>query len=325
MRDAAAEAGPVLLDEQARELYLAILRQGGRLRADEVEAGSRPSLHRLMALGLVRAQPIDAAYSAVSPRSAGESLASALRADANRRFRAARDAQGLFEELAQAFDATTRSYAGRRATVEHISGMAEIRHRVSQLAAETSREIWSAQPGGARPAGLLAEGLTLGMAFAEQGVTVSTLYQPGAKSDPPTADYAATLTAVGARFRVLDEPFQRLFIFDRAVAIMPAAEDNSAAAFVEDPATVALLVDLFERDWQRAERVRWSAPVEAAGADTVQARVARLLATGLTQHAVAGRLGLSERTVAAHLARLRQEHEAETSFQLGWLMRGRQN
>ncbi|MFF7994123.1 helix-turn-helix domain-containing protein [Kitasatospora xanthocidica] len=49
---------------------------------------------------------------------------------------------------------------------------------------------------------------------------------------------------------------------------------------------------------------------------------ARLLARGLTQRAIATRMGLSERTVAGHIARLRGQYDAETLFQLGWQMRG---
>jgi DNA-binding NarL/FixJ family response regulator len=49
--------------------------------------------------------------------------------------------------------------------------------------------------------------------------------------------------------------------------------------------------------------------------------LATLLVEGLTQGAIAKRLGLSERTVAAQIAALREEYDAETLFQLGWLMR----
>ncbi|MEV7597601.1 LuxR C-terminal-related transcriptional regulator [Kitasatospora sp. NPDC089797] len=47
-----------------------------------------------------------------------------------------------------------------------------------------------------------------------------------------------------------------------------------------------------------------------------------MLARGLTQRSIAARLNVSERTVAGHIARLRELHDAETLFQLGWQMRG---
>ncbi|MEU7090860.1 LuxR C-terminal-related transcriptional regulator [Streptomyces viridifaciens] len=47
-----------------------------------------------------------------------------------------------------------------------------------------------------------------------------------------------------------------------------------------------------------------------------------MLARGLTQRAVATRLGLSERTVAGHISRLRDRYGAQTLFHLGWHLNG---
>ncbi|MFI9360231.1 LuxR C-terminal-related transcriptional regulator [Kitasatospora sp. NPDC053057] len=58
--------------------------------------------------------------------------------------------------------------------------------------------------------------------------------------------------------------------------------------------------------------------VDAVGRE----QVGRLLARGLTQRAIAGRMGLSERTVAGHIARLREVYDAETLCRLGRQMRG---
>ncbi|WP_158707014.1 MULTISPECIES: helix-turn-helix domain-containing protein [Streptomyces] len=60
---------------------------------------------------------------------------------------------------------------------------------------------------------------------------------------------------------------------------------------------------------------------ERLGAD-LREESARLLARGLTQRAIAGRMGLSERTVAGHIARLRELYDAQTLFQPGRRMRG---
>ncbi|MFH9349229.1 hypothetical protein [Kitasatospora sp. NPDC017646] len=43
---------------------------------------------------------------------------------------------------------------------------------------------------------------------------------------------------------------------------------------------------------------------------------------GLTRRAIASGMGLGERTVAGHIARLREMYDAETLVQLGWQMRG---
>ncbi len=114
-----------------------------------------------------------------------------------------------------------------------------------------------------------------------------------------------------------------MLVFDRRVAVVPASADNSSAAVVEDPAVVGFLVAAFERDWERAERVQWrTADDGGESVVPVHEQVGRLLAQGLTQRSIATRLGLSERTVAGHISRLRELHDAETLFQLGWQMRG---
>jgi hypothetical protein len=149
-----------------------------------------------------------------------------------------------------------------------------------------------------------------------RGLATRVLYQPGARHDARTTAYAAYVSGLSHRIRVLDEPFLRVMVFDRETAVVAGAHDSLAAAFIEDPVVVGLVVDQFERDWARAERVRW----DGSPPDPM----VPLLARGLTQRAIAKRLGLSERTVAAQIARLREEYDAETLFQLGWQMRGEQ-
>ncbi|MBO1414395.1 LuxR C-terminal-related transcriptional regulator [Streptomyces sp. FH025] len=123
------------------------------------------------------------------------------------------------------------------------------------------------------------------------------------------------------RIRVLDAPFSRILIFDRIVSLMPAAPDNTVAVVVEDPAVVAYLAGVFDQHWQQAEAVDWAVLASGSAGPAVHEQVGRLLARGLTQRAIASRMGLSERTVAGHIARLRELYDAETLFQLGWQMR----
>ncbi|MFE4975398.1 hypothetical protein ACFRAR_25255 [Kitasatospora sp. NPDC056651] len=93
-------------------------------------------------------------------------------------------------------------------------------------------------------------------------------------------------------------------------------------ALVDDPSTVAFVVDPFEQLWQRAGGVN-RASLEAGSVEPASHRqIPRMLARGLTRRAIASRLGLSERTGAGHIARLRESYDAETLFQLGWQMRG---
>ncbi|MFI9269919.1 LuxR family transcriptional regulator [Kitasatospora sp. NPDC052896] len=310
------------LDADARELYLTIVGQGGWVKAEEVRPADAPALTRLLALGLVRGLPGGSFYSAVSPRAFAARAGAALRARSARLLRQADEIPFRFDELAQAYDAAPRPPAGT-GVVDTVQDRDSIRHRIAQLVADARTEILTAQPGGNRPADHLAWALSQDVPFLRAGGALRTLYQPIARTDPATIAYAVAVTPYGARIRVLDEDFQRMLIFDRAVAVIPASADMGSAAFVEDPTAVELLVEVFERDWRRAERVPWGSADAVPDEGAVTARIGRLLAGGHSRRAIAGRLGLSERTVAGHIARLRAEVEAETLFQLGWLLRAR--
>ncbi|WP_051970112.1 LuxR C-terminal-related transcriptional regulator [Kitasatospora azatica] len=310
------------LDPAARELYLAVVAKGGWVKSAEVPPSDAAALDRLLTLGLLRGLPGGAFYSAVSPRAFLQRAAGMLRTRAVGLLRQADELPALLDELAHAYDASPRRIE-RTGTVETVQDRDSIRHRIAQLVADTETEMLTAQPGGDRPADHLAWAMAQDIPFLRGGGAMRTLYQPVARTDPATSAYAAAVTPYGARIRVLDEDFQRMLIFDRAVAVIPASADMGSAAFVSDPTAVELMVELFERDWQRAERVAWGSAHAAPDAGAVADRIARLLAGGLSRRGIANRLGLSERTVAAHIARLRQEYEAETLFQLGWLMRGR--
>lgn len=194
--------------------------------------------------------------------------------------------------------------------------------RVAQVHADHPTEALSRQPGGARPTEHLAKALESNRRHIEKGGTMRTIYEASALSDPPTVAFAAKATELGVAIRVLPVPFTRLFIFGRAVAVIPAGPDYNSAAFIEDSAVVDFLVRDFELHWQQAEGVNWAALAGGSAETAVQVQIGRRLTQGLAQRAIATRLGLSERTVAGHIARLRERYDAETLFQLGWQMRG---
>ncbi|WP_406201487.1 LuxR family transcriptional regulator [Kitasatospora sp. NBC_01560] len=310
-----------LPDAAARELYLAVLREGGRIRLAEVAPGDAAALQRLVELGFLVPQLIDASYSAVDPRSVVERIGADIRLMSARLLVEAEQLPGLLDDLTRAYDTAPRRSEGPSG-VRYLADMAQIRHEIERLSQAYRAEGLTAQPGGARPPELLPDSLDRARRYLERGGAMRTLYEPAARWDGPTVEYAAEATRLGSTIRVLAVPFRRMLIFDRTVAVIPAAADNSSAALVEDPATVAFLVDVFEQHWQQAEGVNWAALLTGSAESSVHEQVGRLLAQGLTQRVVAGRLGLSERTVAGHIARLRELYDADTLFQLGWQMRG---
>ncbi|MFI9360230.1 hypothetical protein ACIG5E_04080 [Kitasatospora sp. NPDC053057] len=120
--------------------------------------------------------------------------------------------------------------------------------------------------------------------------TSLTIYESAARLNGPTARLAARLTDIGCHIRVASFALTKMMIFDRTVAIVPASADLNAAVFLEDPATITFMVEVFERFWQLSEGVNWSALAAGSSGSPVHEQVGRLLAQGLTQRSTAGRL-----------------------------------
>ncbi|MGF1429157.1 LuxR C-terminal-related transcriptional regulator [Kitasatospora sp. LaBMicrA B282] len=312
--------GPALPSEAARALYLAVLGEGGRLAAAEVGDALRAAVAELVELGLLAEEPERAGYAAVNPRAVGGRLSEELRSAGTRLLVQAQEMPALLEDLTRAYDLTPRK-VDRSGEVRHLHDEGEIRQLIDRLIGESDHEVISAQPGGPLPTHFVESALERTAAFLARGGGIRALYEPAARLDGPTTAHVLIATERGVRFRVLGESFKRMLIFDRATVVIPGDPEFTNAAVLEDPAVVAFLVGMFERDWQRAEPVQWSQAAPDTVGLPVHAQVGRLLSQGLTQRMIATRLGLSERTVAGHISRLRELYDAETLFQLGWLMR----
>ncbi|WP_143200001.1 LuxR C-terminal-related transcriptional regulator [Kitasatospora sp. CB01950] len=310
---------PAPVDDRARCLYLEILEAGGRIAVDRIADPQRPALDELLRAGLLIPDGLGGSYLAVDPRLVAETLGTEMNTEAARLLNRAERLPGRLDPLIAAYESHARPIEPASCDVQVI-GREQIRRRIAQLVADCREEALTAQPGELLP-GVLEASFHQELPVLRRGCRIRTLYRPRLLADPSAIRYAAAFTEAGGEIRLLDEPFQRAMVFDRCTAVVPAVEDHSRAALILDPATVATIVAGFERDWARAERVRWDLLLGTAPTRTAADQIARLLATGLTQRAVATRLGLSERTVAAHIARLREQYEAETLFQLGWLMR----
>ncbi|WP_188307431.1 helix-turn-helix transcriptional regulator [Streptomyces sp. CBMA123] len=330
-----------------RDLYLAAVRGGGRLRPEDLAPADRPTVAALVARGLLT--PTATGYTAANPRALGDRLGAELRLRATRLLVHAERLPGTLRPLSHAYEALHRSAGPGGGVLDarsvparsvpagsveagsvpvasvpagavdatRLDGFAAIRRRVAELLAGCEEEFLSAQPG-PRPAELLQVTLGQDLSLLRRGCTMRTLYQPATLDDPAVLHQIGLRSRQGAQTRVLAEPYERMLVFDRSVAVIPAAEDRDCVAVLTDPATVAHLVAHFDRDWARAT----PADRHLGVPHPTTVRIGRLLARGLTQRAVATRLGLSERTVAAHLARLRDRYGAQTLFHLGWQMRG---
>lgn len=153
------------------------------------------------------------------------------------------------------------------------------------------------------PLPLLAEAV-------DRGVRVRILHELGVGAA------AQHLARTGAQVRAAGRLPSRLLIADRRVAlILPpagAADPGPAIATGRSP-LLATLVEHFELQWS-VTPVSGPPPGSLGPRD---AEILGLLASGLTDDAVAARVGSSARTIRRRVAALMREAAASTRFQAG--------
>ena len=140
------------------------------------------------------------------------------------------------------------------------------------------------------------------------------------------------LVPAGAEIRTLPVIPCRAFIFDRRTVLFARNVDVADFQFivVREHELVSLMVELFDAAWQVATPfVIESADEADTAADddgeltVTQRTILRGLASGLTDEAVASRLGISVRTCRRHIAGLFELLGADSRFQAGALAAAR--
>ncbi|MFF8593287.1 LuxR C-terminal-related transcriptional regulator [Streptomyces sp. NPDC015220] len=119
---------------------------------------------------------------------------------------------------------------------------------------------------------------------------------------------------------VVDEVPAQFAVFDREVAFSLV---GSVPVEATDAAAVESLAKCFESLWRRG-RLLTGAPDPGIGAsawsDDVQLAIMRRLVNGDTEDKIGRCLGMSRRTVAAHVARISRRLGSTSRTQLGYLI-----
>jgi DNA-binding CsgD family transcriptional regulator/sugar-specific transcriptional regulator TrmB len=157
------------------------------------------------------------------------------------------------------------------------------------------------------------------------GVRVRGLYERAAIEDPDDVGQVARLLADGEEARVVPTLPFKLAIADRRLALVPFAPElpiGDSAFLVHECGLLTALVNLAELLWDSGAPLTAPEAFDAAGRDPLleprDREVLQLLQAGLTDAAIARRLGTSERTIGRRVRRLMDGTGAETRFQLGW-------
>ncbi|MFD7707343.1 helix-turn-helix transcriptional regulator [Streptomyces sp. NPDC059785] len=203
-----------------------------------------------------------------------------------------------------------------------LEGINRINSAIELAMAECRSEILTVQPGGGRSEHSLTEALERGQAVIARGITMRTLYQHTARHSQGTLAYAEHMTKGNVEIRTLEELIERLMIFDRTVAFIPARGDTQVALELRHPGLVEYLAKVFEQLWARAvpllEEAPYAPPTD--GITGVQRSIAKLLVEGHVDEAIARRLGMNVRTCRAHIAKLAAALGSGSRAQLGFLI-----
>ncbi|MFJ4185965.1 MULTISPECIES: helix-turn-helix domain-containing protein [unclassified Kitasatospora] len=313
----AAPGGLRVLSEDARTLYLKAVSESGRLNRNGCASGEGSALQELLDLGLLIVDNEEPdAYFAVDPTQLSASLSSAWQRQALDLLARAVSLPTELGELAEAFHAPNQAGGA----IEYVRGRALINQRLQQSAAGGWTEGLAMQPGGPRPAELLTAFLDRDLDMLRHGASMRTIYHASTRYHQPTRDYVGQLAKAGWQFRTLDEPYTRLIVVDRKLAVIPVAGD-SIAAFIYDPAVINFVAEeVFERSWNRALDFDGDRTVPRQVVSQLRQTIVELLLSGTNHRVIARRLGISERTLARHIAEMREEYNVDSLFQLGYVL-----
>ncbi|MFF3124485.1 helix-turn-helix transcriptional regulator [Streptomyces sp. NPDC057908] len=203
-----------------------------------------------------------------------------------------------------------------------LEGFNRINAALDLATAECRSEVLTVQPGGGRSEDRLSEALERGLSVVDRGVSIRTLYQHTVRHSPGTLAYAEQMADDNVEIRTLEELIERLIVFDRTVAFIPAQDDRQVALELRHPGLVEYLVKVFEQLWTRAapllEEVKYDPTPK--GISGVQRSIAQLLVDGYVDDSIARRLGMNVRTCRAHVAKLSAVLGSNSRAQLGYLI-----
>ncbi|MFJ8040031.1 LuxR C-terminal-related transcriptional regulator [Kitasatospora sp. NPDC096147] len=306
-----------ILSPNARALYLKAVQGNGRLLPIGCAPDEEEALTELLELGLLIPDSEEpGAVVAVDPTQLSASLSSAWQRQALGLLSRAVALPLDLRELAEAFHSPNESGGA----IEYVHGKALINQRLQQNTSGGISEGLAMQPGGPRPPELLASSLERDLETVRRGGSMRTIYNASTRYHQPTRDYVSTLATEGWQFRTLDEPYARLIVVNRRFAVIPVADDN-LAAFIYDQAVVSFLIEeVFERNWSRALEFDGDRTVPQQVVSQLRKTIIELLLSGTNHRVIARRLGISERTLARHIAEMREEYNVDSLFQLGYML-----
>ncbi|MGH8794008.1 MAG: helix-turn-helix domain-containing protein [Stackebrandtia sp.] len=255
----------------------------------------------------------DTRYVAVAPEASVVSLL-ADRLDALRR---GYDAVGGLERMYRDAQARYGAVPG----TETVRGAEAIRSRLGQMRHRAREQIRTCV---CPPLATQDSGFEIRQEARERGVRFRTLYEKALLDDPAAMKLVRLAVSRGTHARFASTLPLKLLIVDVESACIVEMSDPGVALVTEHPALVTMAGALFEQVWPTAVPAPLNGDGDAAmavesGLSNPDDRLLlSLLLAGLTDQAIAMRLGIGLRTVQRRVRDLMNAAEVDTRIQLGW-------
>lgn len=152
-----------------------------------------------------------------------------------------------------------------------------------------------------------------------RGVKLRIVFPHRCRSNLRSRAAMKKLIEAGAEVRTVSRVPQTVVLFDHEFAVIAcgAPSDNCAVTRVRADDVVAFLTDHFHHFWDTASPVDAGEFGYAEAAESLHQDIAKLMAQGFTDEAVARKLGMSVRTCRRHIAALMGSLDAVSRFQAG--------
>ncbi|MEU3771951.1 LuxR C-terminal-related transcriptional regulator [Streptomyces sp. NPDC032472] len=311
------------LDTLTEEVYLAMLSNPGTGVAGiagalgRAEQDVRGALDRLHDLSLVR--PSAEGLRAVTPELGMEALLARQQAELAAQQQRVEASRAAAAQLIAQF-ADVRPAAGQP-HVEHLDDIEEIREKLVVLTRRVRHEVMTFAPNGAHTPESLESAKPLDAELLRRGVRMRTVYLESVRNSPHTVAYAEWLAAHGGAVRTVPSLPVRMVIVDRETAVIPVrAEDaRQAAVVLTGQGTLTALCALFDSTWESAAELGAVQKRDDSGLSPQEREVLAFLYRGMTDDAIAKRLGVSPRTARRTANDMMERLGARSRFQAGAL------
>ncbi|MDQ1041765.1 hypothetical protein QFZ75_008267, partial [Streptomyces sp. V3I8] len=220
---------------------------------------------------------------------------------------------------------------------------------IDQATDQATNEILTMRPGPPLPPHRLAADHHNALHTLRRHITLRTLYQHTARTDPPTTTHLNELTTHGAHIRTTSEITDHITIYDRTTAFLH--NPTHTLTLIREPTLLTLLTNTFHHHWDNAtpyhppthttshthtsgslDNSHTSGSGSNTGAHTgtgtstststdintdIKHTIIRLMAQGHKDEVIARRLGMSLRTCRRRIAEIMTQLNATSRFQTG--------